>query len=101
MIMAWIDFDVAPEGRAELLCLLQPLISEARAMDGNRSYRASTNSESEAHIGLMHEWETLEQFRAYASSDLMERIGKVLRPWMTTPPISRRLRTDTIEEVRG
>jgi hypothetical protein len=49
----------------------------------------------------LHEWETLEQFRAYASSDLMERIGKVLRPWMTTPPISRRLRTDTIEEVRG
>lgn len=101
MIMALVDFEVAPESRAGLLEALQPLLAEARSVEGNRSFRASTSSDSAAHIGLMHEWETLEQFRAYASSDLFVRMGKVLRPAMTTPPVSRRLQTESIEEVRG
>lgn len=101
MIMALIDFEVASESRADLLQAVQPLLAEARSLEGNRSYRAMTNSESATHIGMVHEWETLEHFRAYAASDLVDRIGKVLRPSMTTPPISRRLRTESIEEVRG
>lgn len=101
MIMALIDFEVAPESRAGLLQALQPLLSEARGVEGNRSYRASTNSESAGHIGLLHEWDTLEHFRAYSASDLFDRTGKILRPAMTTPPVSRRLRTESIEEVRG
>jgi quinol monooxygenase YgiN len=101
MIMALVDFEVSPDSRAELLRLIRPFLSEARAMAGNQSYRVSTNSESASHIGLMHEWDTLEHFRAYTSSDLMARMGKLLRPAMTTPPVSRRLRTDSIEEVRG
>ena len=101
MIMALIDFEVAPESRGDLLQALQPLLAEARKAPGNRSYRASADSENRGHIGLMHEWDSLEQFRAYASSDLMDRMGKLLRPAMTTPPVSRRLRTESIEEVRG
>jgi quinol monooxygenase YgiN len=99
--MALIDFEVAPESRAGLLQALQPLLAEARSVAGNRGYRALADSESASHVGLMHEWETLEQFRTYASSDLVDRIGKILRPAMTTPPVSRRLRTESIEEVRG
>jgi quinol monooxygenase YgiN len=99
--MALIDFEVSPESRAGLLQALQPLLAEARGIPGNRSYRASTDSENTAHIGLTHEWESLEHFRAYTTSELVDRIGKILRPAMTTPPVSRRLRTDTIEEVRG
>jgi quinol monooxygenase YgiN len=101
MIMALIDFEVSPEGRADVLKALRPLLTEARTFEGNRSYRALTSSESAAHIGLMHEWDTLEHFRAYASSDLFDRMGKILRPAMTTPPVSRRMKTDSIEEVRG
>jgi len=101
MIMALVDFEVAPQSRAALLEALQPLLAEARNVEGNRSFRASTSSDSAGHIGLMHEWQTLEHFRAYASSDLVDRMGKVLRPAMTTPPVSRRLRTESIEEVRG
>ncbi|HTM76685.1 MAG TPA: antibiotic biosynthesis monooxygenase family protein [Devosia sp.] len=101
MIMALIDFEVSPEGRTDLLAALQPLLEEARGCPGNRSFRASTNSESAAHIGLMHEWDTLEQFRAYTSSDLMLRLGQMLRSAMTAAPVSRRLRTDLIEELRG
>ena len=101
MIMALIDFEVAPEGRADLLAALRPLLKEARSFEGNRSYRALTDSQSAAHIGLVHEWDTLEQFRAYASSQLFDRLSEILRPAMTTPPVSRRMRTDNIEEVRG
>lgn len=101
MIMALIDFEVAPEGRAGLLEALQPLLAEARGFEGNRGYRAWTDSESSAHIGLLHEWDTIEHFRTYAASDLVDRVGKILRPAMTTPPVSRRLRTEGIEEVRG
>ncbi|MEO8684996.1 MAG: antibiotic biosynthesis monooxygenase [Devosia sp.] len=99
--MALIDFEVAPESRAGLLQALQPLLAEVRGFDGNRGYRAWTDSESVGHMGLMHEWDTLEHFRAYASSGLFDRMGKILRPAMTTPPVSRRLRTESIEEVRG
>jgi quinol monooxygenase YgiN len=101
MIMTLVDFEVSPESRADLLEALRPLLTEARNFEGNRGYRALTSSESAAHIGLMHEWDTLEHFRAYASSDLFDRMGKILRPAMITPPVSRRLRTDGIEEVRG
>jgi quinol monooxygenase YgiN len=101
MIMALIDFEVASESRADLLVAVQPLLAEARSLEGNRSYRAMTDSESPTHIGMVHEWDTLEHFRAYAASDIVNRIGKVLRPSMTTPPVSRRLRTESIEEVRG
>jgi quinol monooxygenase YgiN len=99
--MALIDFEVSPADRAEMLAALQPLLEEARGCPGNRSYRASTSCESAAHIGLMHEWDTLEQFRAYISSDLMRRMSQMLRPAMTTAPVSRRLRTELIEEIRG
>ena len=101
MIMALIDFEVAPQGRADLLEALQPLLMEARQVAGNISYRSSTDSENAAHVGMMHEWETLDHFRAYASSELFTRIGKILRPAMTTVPVSRRLKTTSIEEVRG
>lgn len=101
MIMALIDFEVAPETRARLLEALQPLLVETRDFAGNVSYRAFTDSENGAHVGIMHEWQTLDHFRAYASSDLFVRIGKILRPAMTTPPVSRRLNTTSIEEVRG
>lgn len=101
MIMALIDFEVAPESRAGLLQALQPLLTEARSFEGNRGYRAWTDSESVAHIGLMHEWVSLEHFRAYAASDLFDRMGRILRPAMTTPPVSRRLQTESIEAVRG
>jgi quinol monooxygenase YgiN len=101
MIMALIDFEVSSEARSGLLQTLQPLLAEARKVEGNLSYRALTDSESDTHVGMVHEWETLEHFRAYASSDLVDRIGKVMRPAMITPPVSRRLRTESIEEVRG
>ena len=101
MIVALIDFEVSPESRADLLEALQPLVVEARKVAGNVSYRSSTDSENGAHVGMMHEWETIDHFRAYASSDLFRRISKILRPAMTTVPISRRLNTTSIEEVRG
>lgn len=99
--MALINFEVAPEIRLRLLNTLQPLLVEARASAGNLSFRAFTDSESAAHIGLIHEWETLDHFRAYSSSDLFSRVGTILRPAMTTKPVSRRLRTESIEEIRG
>ena len=101
MMMALIDFEVLPTDRERILERVQPLLEEARRMEGNCAYRASTDSENPAHIGLMHEWETLSHFRAYASSGLFERIGAILRPAMTRPPVSRRLQTHIIEEIRA
>lgn len=99
--MVLVDFEVSPADRPDILRALQPLLAEARAVDGNLGYRAVTDSESAAHIGLTHTWETIEHFRAYAASDLFHGIGRLLRPAMTTPPVSRRLRADNLEEVRG
>ena len=101
MIIAIIDFEVLPESRLGLLTALQPLLAEARNFGGNLGYRAFMDSENNAHIGIMHEWETLEHFRAYASADLFSRMGQILRPAMTVPPVSRRLQSENLEEVRG
>jgi quinol monooxygenase YgiN len=101
MILALIDFEVAQDARDAALECLQPLLREARSFEGNRSYRVFTSSDSLTHVGMAHEWDTLEHFNAYTASTLFSRIGQVMRPIMTTPPVSRRMRTEVIEEVHG
>jgi quinol monooxygenase YgiN len=101
MIMALIDFEVTPDHRPYVLDQLRSLLEEARSLKGNLTYKASTGTESAGHIGLMHEWDTLENFEAYTSSELFKRMGEILRPAITKAPVSRRLRTELLGEVRG
>jgi len=101
MIIALVDFDVAPERCSALLADLKPLLEEARAMAGNISYRALIDGEEKAHIDIMHEWESLERFRDYRSSNLFSRMSQLLRPAMTSPPVSRCLQAESFEEVHG
>lgn len=101
MIIAIVDFDVAPADRDEALAVLREDALLARDLPGNLSYRAFTNVGSNSHVGIMHEWETLEDFTAYTESDTFARIGRKLRPRMTSAPVSRRIRAEVFEEVRA
>lgn len=97
MIMAIVDFDVAPENRTAALDILHSDGAAAAKMRGNKSFRVFTNAGSETHIGLMHEWETMEAFQAYTNSEGFAKVRDGVGPLMTAPPVSKRLKTELVE----
>ncbi|MEO5804954.1 antibiotic biosynthesis monooxygenase [Devosia sp.] len=101
MFIAIVDFTVAPQARPQALQILEREIPLARALPGNLYYRAFTNAGDEAHIGLLHGWESLEHFKAYGVSEPFASIGRQLRPMMTTPPVSQRLSAELLENLVG
>jgi heme-degrading monooxygenase HmoA len=47
-------------------------------------------------LGVLHEWETQDDFAAYAASAGFAAAGRVLRPMMTEAPVSRRFEADLV-----
>lgn len=98
MILAIVDFEVAAADRDAALAIVANDVTAAMARPGNLSFRAFTNAGSDTHVGLMHEWKTLDDFQAYLASSDFAAIGQALRPMMTAPPVSRRFRVELIED---
>ncbi len=99
MLIAILDFDVAP---ANSDAALDRLLSEApavREMKGNIAFRAYADPLIDTRVTLVHEWESEEDFAAYLASPAFARLGKVLRPMMTAPPVSRRFEARLLETV--
>ena len=99
MYIAIVDFDVAPEHRAQALDALLKEVASVRATDGCVNFRPFTDPQSETHVGVLHEWSTAEGFGTYLSSPGFARSGEILRPLMTGPPGSRRYKAELLEEV--
>jgi quinol monooxygenase YgiN len=101
MIIAVVDFEVAPADREKAFAVLKRDAPAARALPGNLSYRAFANADSHSHVGIMHEWEAQAHFEDYLASEAFAEIGRQLRPLMTSAPVSRRMRAELFEEVKG
>lgn len=99
MFIAIIDFKVAPADRAGALAALLETAPDVRAMPGNLAFRAFLDPEGEEAVCVLHEWADADGFAAYGRSEAFARSGRVLRPLMTSPPLSRRLRADLVETV--
>lgn len=99
MLIAIVDFDVAPADQDRAL---DQLLSEApgvRAMEGNLAFRAYADPLLDGRVTVVHEWAGRAAFDAYVQSAAFARSGQVLRPMMTGAPVSRRFEASLIEQV--
>lgn len=100
MLIAILDFEVAP---ARLPAALDQLLAEmpvVREMQGNIAFRPFADPLADTKITLVHEWEHRSDFDTYLASPCFARSGEVLRPMMIAAPISRRFEASLIEKVR-
>jgi quinol monooxygenase YgiN len=99
MFIAILDFDVAPDDRATVLAALLESATAVRAMPGNINFRPFLDPNKSQGICVLHEWTDQASFAAYGTSGAFASLGRVLRPLMTSRPVSRRLRADLVETV--
>ena len=100
MLIAIIDFDVAPAQRETALNQLLREVPAVREMKGNIGFRPYADPLVETRVTLVHEWESRQHFDAYLASPPFARSGEILRPMMTGTPVSRRFEASLIESVR-
>lgn len=99
MLIAHVIFTVAPENRSKTVERLTRDIEEITAMPGCMAFVPFADPTGPDRVGVMHEWETAEAFKAYISSESFKAFGSDIRPLMTAPPISRRYEASLIESV--
>lgn len=99
MLIAIVDFDVAPSDRTAALDHLLAEVSAVSAMKGNRAYRPFADPLDDSRVTIVHEWESRIDFDAYLASPSFVRSGEVLRPMMSGAPNSRRFEARLIERV--
>ncbi len=99
MLIAVLDLRTAPEDRAAALAQLEGEKEEIRAMPGNLDFRVYAARDDDEAVVVIHEWADEPSFAGYLSSEAFARSGAVLRPMVTTPPVSRRFRATLLETV--
>lgn len=99
MFIAIVDFTVAAHKRAATLEVLRAEAPIVRAMPGNLAFRTYADPANAEALCIIHEWEDIESFQTYASSEVFRSSGQVLRPLMTTAPVSRRFTAQILETV--
>ena len=99
MLIAIVDFTVEPENRAAALAALLREAPAVRAMPGNISFRPYLDPVKPESLCILHEWEDTHSFSAYSESDEFKLSGHVLRPLMTSAPVSRRMTAELLETV--
>jgi quinol monooxygenase YgiN len=100
MFIAIVDFTTTAADQPAALAQLDAEREEVRAMPGNIAYRVYASREADPGITIVHEWEDETSFARYTESDAFARSGAVLRPMMTSTPLSRRFRCELAETVR-
>ncbi len=99
MFIAILDLRTTPADRPAALAQFDSERGEVRAMPGNLDFRVYAARDDEEAVAVIHEWADEASFAGYLSSDAFARSGAVLRPLMTSPPVSRRFRADLLETV--
>lgn len=99
MFIAIVDFTVAAANRAAALAELLTDADAVRAMKGNIGFRCYLDPVMPEALCIVHEWQDAEAFAAYTNSRYFARLNAVLRPMMTSRPISRRMKAALIETV--
>jgi quinol monooxygenase YgiN len=99
MFIAVLDLRTTSADRAVALAQLDSERDQIRAMAGNLDFRVYAGRDDETAVAVIHEWVDAPSFAGYLSSDAFARSGAVLRPLMTSPPVSRRFSADLLETV--
>lgn len=99
MLIAHVKFTVAVENRSLAIDTLKSEVDVVCAMKGCIEFIPFLDPTNMDGVVVLHEWETANDFAAYAASDSFATVGQVLRPIMVTPPISKRFDAVLIETV--
>lgn len=99
MLIALVDFHVAPENRQTALQALMAEAPGVRAIPGCKTFRPHLDPTDDTQVSVVHEWEDAAGFETYLASPGFAAAGAILRPMMTAPPSSRRYRAELIETV--
>ena len=89
MLIALVEFDVAPEDRAAALAALTAEAPEVRAMAGNLGFRPLIRADTPGGVMILHEWRDRAGFDAYRAGPGFAAIGRAIRPLMTATPVTR------------
>ena len=100
MLIAIVDFIVAPENCAAALAAILAEAPAVRAMKGNVAFQPYLDPKDAKAIRIFHEWNDAASFELYTASDTFKTLGQVLRPLMIAPPVSRRMTADLLETIR-
>jgi quinol monooxygenase YgiN len=99
VFIAILDLRTTPADRAAALAQLDSERDEIRAMPGNLDFRVYAARDDEEAVAVVHEWADEPSFAGYLASEAFSRSGAVLRPLVTSPPVSRRFRAALLETV--
>jgi quinol monooxygenase YgiN len=97
MLIAHVIFSVAPESRPLAIDTLKQEVADVRAMKGCVAFIPFLDPTNTQNVGVLHEWESAEDFSAYIASGSFAALGEVLRPIMVSPPISKRFDATLLE----
>ena len=95
--IAILDISIAPTERETAISQLEREQPVVGAMPGCVGFRIFASRDSDTGITVLHEWADAASFGEYLASDAFARSGAVLRPMMTTAPVSRRFHVELIE----
>lgn len=99
MRIAHVFFKVRADERSAALETLVANAASVRAMPGCRIFLPFLDPTDAEVIGVMHEWETADDFTGYVASPTFAVASAILRPLMTAPPLSRRFDATLAETV--
>jgi len=99
VFIAHVFFAVAPSDRKRALDTLLAEVPAVSKMKGCEVFQPFADPLDPAGLGILHEWESPEMFAAYAASEGFAEVGKILRPMMTSNPVSRRFDAKPRETV--
>lgn len=90
MLVAHVQFTVAPDRRGEALATLLAEAEEVRRMPGCALFVPFADPTDPAALRVVHEWRSAAAFEGYLASPAFAAAGAVLRPMMTGVPVSHR-----------
>ncbi len=90
MIIAHILFSVSAANRELAIDTLNREANAIRTMQGCVTFLPFLDPANSQTVGVLHEWESSEDFEAYIASSSFKTIGEILHPIMTSPPQSKR-----------
>ncbi len=99
MFIAILDFATAAADRTRALDQLEGERPLVRSMPGNLAFRVYGSREDDSTVTVVHDWTDQSSFDAYLASDAFARSNAVLRPLVTSGPVSRRFRAELVESV--
>jgi len=99
VFIAILDFSTSVDDRAGALAHLDDERPQVLDMQGCVDFRVYASRVNPTDVTVVHEWEHEDAFGAYVATEVFARSGAVLRPLMTTAPVSRRFRADLVETV--